>query len=378
MGATMEISPEEYSSRLSLIRQAMDYAGLEGLLVYSWRRNQIRYVSGYTPNYVANVGMAVVPLQGDPTLFIRFPFDLERAQAMCWFADVRDSGDMPTMVRDVVSRLSELHLDHSSVGIVGGDNTMDELPYTLFKQLQGALPAARFRDVRQLLMEIRLTKSPSEYSLLRRSASVADAAIAASEKVLTHGASERSVVAAAEAEARSLGAEDCLMAIASRSAEEQIGPPEDKNLESGHLTILEAAVQVDGYWTQVARTFSIGEFTDQQAGVYRATHDAYQAAVEAAAVDAPMSRIYEAACAVLEAAGYAGYIKHDMGHGIGLDLPEPPKIDAEAQAPLQAGMALVLHPALRVPQVGGAFVGGTVLITEDGPVPIHHIPEGLT
>jgi Xaa-Pro aminopeptidase len=373
----MEILPEEYNSRLSLIRQAMDNADLEGLLVYSWRRNQIRYVSGYAPNYVANVGMAVVPLREDPTLFIRFPFDLERAQAMCWFADVRDSGDIPEMVQDVVSRLSELHLDQSSVGIVGGDNTMDELPYTLFKQLQDALPAVRFRDVRQLLMDIRLTKSPSECSLLRRSASVADRAIVASEKVLIPGASERSVVAAAEAEARSLGAEDCLIAITSRSAEEQIGPPEDKRLESGHLTILEAAVQVDGYWTQVARTFSVGEFTPQQAYVYRATYDAYQAAVEAAVAGVPLGRIHQAACAVLEAAGYADHIKHDMGHGIGLDLPEPPKLDAGAQAPLQAGMALVLHPALRVPHIGGAFVGGTVLITEDGPAPIHHIPEGL-
>lgn len=374
----MDISPEEYSSRLSLIQQAMDDASLEGLLVYSWKRGQIRYVSGYTPNYVANVGMAVVPLHGDPTLFIRFPFDLERAQTMCWFADVRDSGDIPTMVQDVISRLSELHLDQSPIGIVGGDNTMDELPYTLFKQLQGALPAVRFRDVRQFLMDIRLTKSPAECALMRRSASVADAAIAASERVLAPGASERSVVAAAEATARSLGAEDFLIAIASRSAEEQIGPPEDKSLESGQLTILEAAVQVDGYWTQVARTFSIGEFTPQQASVYRATFDAYRAAVEAAAVGVPLGRIHEAACAVLEAAGYADHIRHDMGHGIGLDLPEPPKIDAGAKAPVQAGMALVLHPALRVPQVGGAFVGGTVLITKDGPVPIHHIPEGLT
>jgi Xaa-Pro aminopeptidase len=356
----------------------MDTAGLKGLLVYSWKRGQIRYVSGYTPNYVANVGMVVVPLDGNPTLFIRFPFDLERARVMCWFDDVRDSGNMPAMVQDVISRLSELHLDHASVGIVGGDNTMDELPYTLFKQLQDALPAVRFRDVRKLLMDIRLTKSPAECSLMRRSASVADAAIAASEKVLAPGVSERSVVAAAEAAARSLGAEDCLIAIASRSAEEQIGPPEDKSLESGQLAILEAAVQVDGYWTQVARTFSIGEFTPQQASIYRTTYDAYRAAVEAAVVGVPLSRIREAAWAVVRAAGYADYIRHDMGHGIGLDLPEPPKIEDGAKAPVQAGMALVLHPALRVPQIGGAFVGGTVLITERGPVPIHHIPEGLT
>ena len=79
----------------------------------------------------------------------------------------------------------------------------------------------------------------------------------------------------------------------------------------------------------------------------------------------------------MEENGYADYIEHDAGHSIGLDLPELPRISLTTEVPVKVGMALVLHPAVRVPDVGGAFVGGTVLITEDGPVPIHQIPEVL-
>jgi Xaa-Pro dipeptidase len=64
-----------------------------------------------------------------------------------------------------------------------------------------------------------------------------------------------------------------------------------------------------------------------------------------------------------------------MGHGIGIDLPEPPRIEDADLTRLEAGMALVVHPAVRVPGVGGAFLGGTVLVGEDGPEAIHSIPE---
>jgi Xaa-Pro dipeptidase len=80
---------------------------------------------------------------------------------------------------------------------------------------------------------------------------------------------------------------------------------------------------------------------------------------------------------VLSAAGYADYVEHDTGHGIGLDMPEPPRVESGSATLIRPGMALVLHPALRVPGLGGAFVGGTVLIDQDGPLPIHIIPEDL-
>jgi Xaa-Pro dipeptidase len=168
------------------------------------------------------------------------------------------------------------------------------------------------------------------------------------------------------------------VAIASRSGEEQIGPPEDKPILPGRLVIIEAAVQVGGYWTQVARVFAVGEPTQEQAALYRSTYEAYRAAVIAAKAGTPLARIQEAAQAALEGAGYVDNVKPDPGHGIGLDLPEPPKLESGTRVPTEVGMVLVLHPAVRVPGVGGTFVGGTVLVTEDGPMPIHHIPERLT
>lgn len=372
----MAIAQEEYVARLSRIRRAVTDTGLDALLVYSWKRGQVHYVSGYVPNYLANVAMVVVPKDWDPTLFIRFPFDLDRAQAMCWFDDVRTSGDVGAVGRDAAGRLRELGLDRARIGLVTGDGFMDELPYTLFRVLEDELPAAVFSDARALMMDIRLIKSPAEFELLKASAELADAAIAAGKEALAPGVTEYQVMAAVEAAARAAGGENYLVAIAGDGTRELIGPPEDKPIEPGSVVILEIAVQVKGYWTQVARVFVAGQSTSEQRAIYRAVYRAYQAAADAARPGRTLEEVDGAAHAALSAAGYADYVEHDTGHGIGLDMPEPPRVEQGAKTPIQAGMALVLHPAVRVPGVGGAFVGGTVLITEDGPLPIHSIPEG--
>jgi Xaa-Pro dipeptidase len=372
----MTIAQAEYAARLSRIRRAMADAGLDTLLVYSWKRGQVHYVSGYIPNYLANVAMVVVPQDQDPTLFIRFPFDLDRARAMCWFDDVRASGDVGAVGRDAAARLCELGLDGGRIGLVTGDGLMDELPYTLFQGLGDELPAASFSDARALMMDIRLIKSPAEFELLKGSAAVADAAIAAGKGALVPGVNEYRVVAAVEAAARGAGADNYLVAIAGEGSQELIGPPEDKPIKPGSVVILEIAVQVGGYWTQVARVFVAGQPTPEQRAIYRAVYGAYRAAADAACPGRTLEEVYGVAHAALSAAGYADYVEHDMGHGIGLDMPEPPRVEPGAVTLIQGGMALVIHPAVRVPGVGGAFVGGTVLITEDGPLPIHTIPEG--
>jgi Xaa-Pro dipeptidase len=351
-------------------------AGLDALLVYSWKRGQVHYVSGYVPNYLANVAMVVVPQDQDPTLFIRFPFDLDRARPMCWFEDVRASGDVGVLGRDAAARLRELGLDGARIGLVTGDGVMDELPYSLYQGLTTELPAAVFSDARALMMDIRLIKSPAEFELLKGSAAVADVAIAAGKDALTPGVNEYQVAAAVEGAARAAGGENYLVAIAGEGTRELIGPPEDKTIETGSVVILEIAVQVEGYWTQVARVFVAGQPTPEQRAIYQAVYDAYQAAADAACPGRNLEDVDGAAHAVLSAAGYADYIEHDTGHGIGLDMPEPPRVERGAKSPIEAGMALVLHPAVRVPGVGGAFVGGTVLINQDGPLPIHNIPEG--
>ena len=173
------ISVAEYEERLSLIQREMAHLGLDALLVYSWKRGQVRYVSGYKPNYVANVAMVVVPSLGEPTLLIRFPFDMERARKMSWLADIRASGDFPGLARDCQTVLRERSGEIDRIGLVSGDFVVDEMPHSLYEMLKAALPESEFVPALSIFENARLRKSPAEAELTRDSARVADAALAA-------------------------------------------------------------------------------------------------------------------------------------------------------------------------------------------------------
>jgi Xaa-Pro aminopeptidase len=349
--------------------------GLDALLVYSWKRGQVRYLSGYHPNYVANLAMVVLPREGTAALRIRFPFDLERARRESWIQDVAASGSPLQMIYDAAEILRQRGLDGGRVGLAAGDHVIEELPYSLHAALKQALPRTTLVEAAQLLSRARRLKSRAEFDLLRASARLADRGAEAAFNAIEPGCSEYEVVSAAEGAMRRLGAEAHLVVISSKGVTELVGPPEAKPIKAGDNVILEVAVQRSGYTTQVARVFYAGGPSGAQLEIYQAAHRAYLAAVAACRPGGTCAGIAATIRGVLGQRGLGDFLEQDMGHGIGLDLPEPPRIESGDHTPVEAGMALVIHPAVRVPGVGGAFLGGTVLVHPSGPEPIHTIPE---
>lgn len=366
---------EEYRQRSAQLQAAMVGEGLDALLVYSWKRGHVRYISGYHPNYVANVALLVLPKEGLPALRIRFPFDLERARRESWIEDTAASGSPAKLVTDAAEALHQRGLAGGRIGMVTGDHVIEEMPHSLFALLQQELPQAVLVEAGELLRRERLCKSPAEYELMRLSARLTDAGTEAAHQALKPGATEYEVVAAAEAAMRRLGAESHLVVISSKGVDELVGPPEAKVIEAGDNVILEIAVQKSGYTTQVARVFYAGGPTKSQREIYSAARSAYQVALAEARPGNTCANLAAAIQHTLDRAGLSQYLEQDMGHGIGIDLPEPPRIESKDHTPLEAGMALVIHPAVRVPGVGGAFLGGTVLIHDSVAEPIHTIPE---
>ncbi len=371
------LPPTEYETRLHALQTAMQAHALEALIVYSWKRGQVRYITGYRPNYIANVAAALVPATGDPTLFVRFPFDLERARQACWFGDVHVSGDLPGLGRDIADWLQARGLATGTVGLAAGDASMDEWPHSLHAQVTAALPHLQVEDARGLLMSLRMIKSPAELDCLRASAHVTDLALAAAGERIRPGITEAEIVAEAEYAARRAGAEEWLVVVAARGSRDLVHPAGTHVAESGEVAILEAAMQVGGYWTQAARAFAVGKANLAQCDIYAVTRVAYRAAVEAAQPGRRLNEVQSAVASVLGRAGLAVHAQHDTGHGIGLDLPEPPRVDGAASVEIRPGFVLVLHPAVRVSGIGGAFLGGTVVVTEHGSEPLHNIPETL-
>jgi hypothetical protein len=137
------------------------------------------------------------------------------------------------------------------------------------------------------------------------------------------------------------------------------------------------AVQVDGYFTQVPGVFHTGTPSAEQREMYSVAYVGYQAGIEAAHPGNTIGDVAKAELAVLENSGWLKWHAYDLGHGDGLDHPEIPAVTPESNVPIEPGMMLCIHPGLRKPGIGGAFVGGTVMIGEDGAIPLHQVASEI-
>lgn len=371
------LSKQMYQQRRVYFKEAMQSENLDALLVYGGRRGQVRYISGYHPNYSANLGMVVLPRTGEPTLIIRFPFDLARARRESWITDIEAGGSVAELPLRAARVLRKNDLAKGRLGLVTGDPVINEMSYDVYNTLKLELPDAHLVDVGHLFNDARIVKSDMEFEILRKSAKVADMGAEAVMEFLQPGISEYEIVAAVEGRMRALGAEMCLVSITSKGTSESIGPPKSRVLGLGDNILMAIAVQTSGFMTQVARTFIVGTPNEGQRSIYQAAFDAYISGVSVAKNGNSCSDIAVTIKDTVKSHGYEPNFDHDMGHGIGIDLPEAPKIEFNDKTIIRPGFVLVIHPSIRVPLVGSAFLGGTVLVQPDGVETIHQIPPSI-
>jgi Xaa-Pro aminopeptidase len=144
-------------------------------------------------------------------------------------------------------------------------------------------------------------------------------------------------------------------------------PPSDCEFQRGNAVNCEINVQLDGYWIQICRVFSIGKPTAAQSEVFEVTRGAYEAAVQMAKPGIPVGCLADAAHKIFAEAHYEKYVQYGTGHGVGLDIGELYSIEPKCEGRLSPGMVLVIHPGLWVTDKGAAFVGGPIAVTEDSP-----------
>ena len=369
----MNIPVEELKARVKRLQTRMRIGSIDQFIVFSWKRGQVKYLSGYHPNYIANTAVVLVPPSGDPKLFIRFPFDLERAQRESWIQTIKACGDMKKMAEEIAREIKRNDGSIHHIGFAGGDFVMDEMPYSFLTYLQHSFPDKVFSDQRKLLMDLRLIKSSEEVEAIRKSAHIADQGLHTAKRIIEAGKTELQVVAGIEETLRESGAEDHLVVIASPGSRKLIGPPTGRTILPGEEVIIEVAVENEGYWSQAAAVLFPSAPTPMQNSIRNLTYGAYQDAVIAMKCGIRCSEIAQRTIHWFRENGFEDFIEQDFGHGIGLDLPEPPKLEIQDNTLLSTGMIVVAHPALRVPSVGGAFIGGTVVIREQQAEELHDL-----
>lgn len=259
-----------------------------------------------------------------------------------------------------------LQLDGKKIGVEGLSMRVRE--YLL---LQQHAPNASIVDADSDLIALRISKSPEEIAKHRK-------AIEISEKALEHllaelklGMSEREV-ADRLVELQQLGGGEGnafkpIVLFGARSALPH-GEPGDTRLKKGDTVLIDFGTRYAGYVSDITRTFFVGEPSPQMRDLYMAVLAANTAGREAATIGISGADLDQITTQVLIDHGFADYIQHRTGHGIGIDVHEHPNISIENTKPLVLGSVFTIEPGLYIAGVGGVRIEDNVALTEDGTV----------
>jgi D-alanyl-D-alanine dipeptidase len=142
--------------------------------------------------------------------------------------------------------------------------------------------------------------------------------------------------------------------------------PGKRVIEPGDLVICDFGGRYSGYFSDVTRTFSVGEPTDEQAEVHSVVLAANAAGHAAVGPGVPCQEIDRAARQVIEEAGYGDYFIHRTGHGIGLETHEHPYMVEGNDLPLEPGMTFSIEPGIYLPGRFGVRIEDIAACAEDG------------
>jgi Xaa-Pro aminopeptidase len=230
--------------------------------------------------------------------------------------------------------------------------------------------------------ELRLVKDADEVQLIRDAARVADEAFR--EVVLERGIvgrTERDVALDLEVAMRRRGADGVSFPPIVAAGEHGALPhaqPRDVAIPAGTLVVIDWGAQMAGYASDCTRTVATGSVDPRDREVYDLVLRAQLEAL-AAVRPGPLGREVDAVARdIIEAAGHAEHFGHGLGHGVGIDVHEEPRLSKQGDKQLAAGHVVTVEPGVYVPGHVGVRIEDLVAITSDGNEVLSSLPKELT
>jgi Xaa-Pro dipeptidase len=228
---------------------------------------------------------------------------------------------------------------------------------------------AELVSVRGAVEGERLVKDGEELGRLRAAQAATDAAFAHVLGRLREGVTERETALELEIAMRRNGGDGVAFASIVAFGEQAAEPhhePTDRALRRGDVVKLDFGAVVDGYHTDMTRTVAFGEPPEELRAIHELVARAQAAGVGAVRAGATCGEVDAAARSVIEEAGHAGRFPHGLGHGVGLEIHEAPRLRRGDERVLPAGAVVTIEPGVYVPGLGGVRIEDVVLVRETG------------
>jgi Xaa-Pro aminopeptidase len=348
-------------------RVADALAGSEADLLLVTDLVNVRWLTGFTGSSAA----AVVGRDGDRRFVTDFRYLTQSAEQLDPLWEREIAVDLLAGVVKGLPGTGELRLAFEDANLSVKDHA----------RLAGMLRAGiELVPAGDAIEKLRLVKDEGELDAIRAAARLADDALT---EVLGRGLvgrTERDVALDLEFTMRRMGAEAASFPPIVAAGDHGALPhaePRDVAIPSGTLCVVDWGAQLDGYASDCTRTYATGEIDPRDAEVYALVQRAQETSLAAVRAGPTGREVDAVARAIIDSAGHAEHFGHGLGHGVGLDVHEGPRLSKRGDTALAAGMVVTIEPGVYVPGAVGVRIEDLVIVTDDGAEVVSSLPKDL-
>lgn len=341
----------------------MEARGLSAALIH--KPQNMRYLTGFTGE-----GCLFLSAQRQAVLTdFRYVEQLSRQAPSLECVRTRMGKSVETLVAELAAASGAKQLAVET----------DFLCYDDWAALRAALGDVALTPLAGLAEEMRLVKDEGEIDCIRRAADIACRAFKAILEVIRPGMTEREVAIALNYEMLRLGSEGeafATIACAGLNGSLPHAVPGEHRLQNGELLTLDFGATFGGYRSDMTRTVGIGKVDGALKDIYQTVLSAHEMALDAIRPGAVCEDVDKVARDFIEAR-CPGSFGHALGHGVGLDIHEQPRLGRGDATVLRPGHVVTIEPGIYISGLGGCRIEDMAILTSDGYIDPIDAPKQL-
>jgi Xaa-Pro dipeptidase len=344
---------EDLQRVAALKRVAFEKAKFDGFLIFN--PANVFYFTG-----VPGTTALLIPEDGEATIYVYgVNYEQAKAEAKNFRVELMKRDD------NLMTRIAQQTREHR-IKNLAADALGVEGWHSLTKEIRGK---TKLRLKPAFVSQLRAVKDEMEIGLMRKAGELTSLGMKTAYEVLSAGMKEYEVAAEIEYAMRKHGSYGTAFDTAVSSGPASAFPHggcTDRRIRSGELVVIDFGATYKSYRSDMTRTLVAGKPSEKQRKLHEIVQKAQVKAFEAIKPNVKASHVDAVARRIIEKAGYGECFVHGLGHGVGLDIHEPPTLNMSSKERLQLGNVVTDEPGIYMVGYGGVRIEDTMLVTKEG------------
>ncbi len=332
------------------------------------------YLSGYSAISLERLVALLIFREQETACLIVPKLEKDRAEENCKLknAEILAYSDVEDPINVMRGLFSKYHVEN--LGLDGST------PYRFVYPIISRGLASSLSLVDDVMYSLRVVKDGEEVRCLERAAEINNKLMVESIGQVKQGLSEKQLAAYVRTKALELGADEVAFTLIQSGSNSALPhqEPTDRKIGDGEIVLLDIGIRYMGYYSDITRTITCGKPSQQQQQIFDIVYKAQSAALAMAREGSKAGDLDREARQTISKAGYGEYFIHRTGHGLGLEVHEPPYIKGDNSQELRKGMTFTVEPGIYLPGRFGVRLEDNVIITEDGHTNLTKLPKSLS